>query len=196
MSHLLEPVPEWDGKERREIPFHLVNYMDEKLKAHTAEIKGIVDGHTGDEMKRYQEILGSVGDIKGDIESRFRSVLVEMEERFSALGGSIDAYMSDVEALYNAVSQAFPKDEDGKPDFKGHAKDHKIRMENAEKHEQLMAYVDQQMKNDKNNAEDRRFIKRAVIGGVVTVFVLWAAKVLWYDAVQTAKNPVVVEQKK
>ena len=175
-----EPVQDWDGHERRSIPFQLMNYMDERLARHTSEVQSVFRDHTADEMDRYNEILRSLGEHRE-----------ETERRFTELFQSIDAYTTASEALHQDVMQAFPKDEDGAPDFKGHAKAHKAWIANAEKQDQIMAFVEGQMDTDKKRKDDLRFIVRAVIVAIAGAVVMWAGKVMLVDAVKIGSQAQV-----
>jgi len=102
----------WAGEERRGIPMHILNYMDERLAGHTRHIEEIFQHHTAEEMDRYSAIAES-------IEAQTKS----SEARHGALIQSIQAYMSRQEE----IESAFLKDGEGRRDFHGHWYDHNHR---------------------------------------------------------------------
>jgi hypothetical protein len=103
---------DWHGEERRGIPIHILNYVDERLSTHVEKVEALMAGHVGEEMERYQEIITL-------IEEKDR----KSEERHHSLVQSITAYMGHVEM----VQGAFIEDEKGHPDFVGHRNDHDKR---------------------------------------------------------------------
>lgn len=102
----------WAGEERRGIPMHILNYMDERLAGHTRHIEGIFQQHTEEEMDRYASIVES-------IEAHTKA----SEARHGALIQSINAYMEH----QDQIRGAFLKDESGRPDYHGHWYDHNHR---------------------------------------------------------------------
>lgn len=116
--------------ERRSIPIHLLTYVDEKLEHHAKEIKGIVVGHTSEEMDRYEEIITI---IKAHRE--------EMDARYNTLLRSIDSYTDKVERVHEHLSEAFLTDKKGRPDFQGHAHAHEAWVEEAKQAKELRAYI-------------------------------------------------------
>ncbi len=102
----------WDGEERRGIPMHILNYMDDRLAGHTRHIEEILEHHTGEEMERYTAIVESI-----------KAQTNASEARHSALIQSLNAYMIRQEDMRGA----FLKNEDGHPDYHGHWYDHNHR---------------------------------------------------------------------
>jgi hypothetical protein len=105
-------MTEWQGEERRGIPIHVLNYVDERLSTHVDKVEALMASHVGEEMERYQEIINLIQ------EKDRRS-----EERHYSLVQSITAFSGNVELM----SRAFLEDEKGRPDFDGHRYDHDKR---------------------------------------------------------------------
>lgn len=179
-----EPVQDWDGKERREIPFHLVNYMNDKLAQHAQDTRQILADHAQEEMARYSEMLNSIDHVRE-----------ANERRYDALASAIGAYTEKVDEFYKSVEQAFPRTEDGKADFSGHAKAHKAWMASSEDNKELMEYVRQQRESDKRWKEDGRFVMRAVVVAVLAAVVMWAGNTLWSGAVKVGMKEQTAEGK-
>lgn len=150
------------GHERREIPFHLVNYMDEKLRHHAQNIQNVFDEHASEEMTRYREILRKIDDNKAASEERHADLESHMEERHSALIQSIQSYVDKVERFSIAVESAFPKDAAGKTDFAGHAAYHSKLIDEA-----------------KEASEFRKYIKRVVAAAAAIASLTWIWNVVW-----------------
>lgn len=168
---------QWDGSERRGIPIHLINYVDERLAVHVDKVEKIMANHVGEEMERYREII----DL---IEEKDR----RSEDRHHALVQSISAYNAHVEL----IDGAFLDDEDnGQPDYRGHRKAHKSWAKDGEEEKKVMEFVKNQMNADAKKAEDMRFIIRAIITTVAGAIIMWAGKELIVDAVHSSlpKHP-------
>ena len=107
----------WQGDERRGIPIHVLNYIDNRLDQRITEVKQLFVEHTTDEMERYAEILRKIED------SRKAS-----EERHTELIHQITINIGHQKLIENA----FIKDEKGDPDFHGHHNDHHQRKKFAD----------------------------------------------------------------
>ena len=102
----------WHGEERRGVPIHILNYMDERLKTHTDHIEHVFHDHTADEMERYNAILNKIDDGQKAAVSRHESVM----EVISHFNGKC-----------KDVHSAFLKTPEGEYDFDGHRYDHDQR---------------------------------------------------------------------
>lgn len=170
-------IPEhWDGEERRSIPIHVIHYMD----AQVAEVKSIITGHTDEELQRFMDILKKIDDHTKASEARHN----ELVERLTVIAGRQEL-----------MEQAFPRDDNGDPDFRGHSSAHKNWMKRADDDAKLMAYVREQMDTDTKRRDDIRFVIRAIFATVCGMLVIWAAKELLADAVRVAQ-PAAVEHRK
>lgn len=106
-------IPEWDGKsDRRSIPLHILNYVDERLETHTDKIYNLLADHVKEEMSRFDEIKDGI-----------RESEERQEHRHSSLIQSITAYMQKQEL----IDLAFLADRHGQPDYQGHRSDHEYR---------------------------------------------------------------------
>lgn len=107
---------DWDGGERRSIPVHILNYMDERLAFHTQNVEELFNGHTKDEMVRYDLILKMIAD-NGE----------KSQARHNELVDALAEYTVNMDVKCRNVLSAFIKDESGAPDFDGHRQDHDKR---------------------------------------------------------------------
>lgn len=110
----------WAGEERRSIPIHVLNHIDEKLAQHTERVEAAFAEHTMDEQNRYQAIQETIDQHRMD-----------SERRHEELGRSINAFMERTADLHNDFVSAFPRDTLGKADFAGHRIDHEARIREA-----------------------------------------------------------------
>ncbi len=108
---------EWHGEERRGIPIHILNYMDERLNTHTERIEHVFHAHTADEMDRYNAILNRIEEGQKAATERHKTVM----ETISHFNGKC-----------SSVHSAFIKLPDGTYDFDGHRYDHDRRKKFAE----------------------------------------------------------------
>ena len=107
-----ENSKDWKGEERRGIPIHILNYMDERLKTHTDHIEHVFHDHTADEMERYNAILDKI--------SSGQKAAVDRHE-------SIMEVISHFNGKCKDVHSAFLKTSEGEYDFDGHRYDHDKR---------------------------------------------------------------------
>lgn len=157
-----DPDTDWNGSERRQIPFHLVNFMDEKLRQHEARILLVVDNHMSDEKLRYNKILDTIEHNRVASESRHSALESHISERHELLVKSIESYSEKVEQFRTTVESAFPKDIMGKADFAGHASYHISLIDEA-----------------KEAREFRKYIKRVVAAAAAVGILTWLWQVIW-----------------
>ena len=105
-------MEDWQGDERRSIPIHILNYIDDRLDTRINEVKKLFVDHTTDEMERYAQIISSIDG------SRKAS-----EERHNELIHQLTIHIGHAKL----VESAFLTDEKGNPDFSGHHYDHHKR---------------------------------------------------------------------
>lgn len=169
---------DWDGKERRTIPFQLINYVDEKLTAHAKAVTDALNSHTGEEMERYQDIIdkqdqleNKIGHLESLIEvngkkitSLTESITSFMSRQESACGMCKDKVIEQCEIIIDEAIPSPPHDPEATPreKRKGHRKAH-------------ASLIDQVQREMESWARLREKIREwAVIGalGVVAVSVL------------------------
>lgn len=103
---------DWKGDERRGIPIHILNYMDERLNTHVTSIEDVFNKHTSEEMSRYSDIMSMISDGQEASAKRHESIMNTMIE-----------FHGKCKSLHNA----FLKLPDGSYDFDGHRDDHNSR---------------------------------------------------------------------
>lgn len=162
---------------------------------HLGNFKSLLEKHTAEEMERYQEIIERLGSTEETVTS-IDERLDHIEDGQKAMNQSIHAFMETHGQFFTAIQRAFPKDEDGKPDYDGHKKAHLSWISNAKDEKEVMEFVRKQMDDDKKWSDDKRFYVRAVVSAVLCGLVIWAGKVLWYDAVKNAPQRFQQEQQK
>lgn len=108
---------EWHGEERRGIPLHILNYMDDRLKTHTEHIEKVFNDYTAEEMERYNAILNKIEDGQKSAVARHEAVMEVV--------GHFNGKCKDVHS-------AFLKTPEGEYDFEGHRNDHYTRKTVAE----------------------------------------------------------------
>ena len=123
----------WDGADRRA--------QDSLNRFHT-----ILESHTKEEMERYNEIISKIDDNDNASIDRHDEALRKIKH----LTDSVDAWMSGNGEFISAIRRAFPRDDEGKPDYDGHRTAHLSWISDA--HEQK---------------EFKKFLKNTIIGAVV-----------------------------
>ena len=99
-----------DGE--RQVPLHLIEYIDSKLAHHTTRVEQIFADHVTDEMQRFGEIQGSVKTLTALIESNHRATMAQAMEHA---------------ARAEELESAFLRTENGTLDFRGHHGYHTMR---------------------------------------------------------------------
>jgi hypothetical protein len=106
-------------------------------KCHECKLEHILMQHTSEEMERYTEIMNKIDDNDASSINRHH----ETQSRIDALSQSINAFISSNQEFMNGVRKAFPRDDDGSPDFTGHRNAHQNWIANDKRQEDLMTYV-------------------------------------------------------
>lgn len=166
-----EPVHDFEGKERRK----LGNSEAQMVKLFMDEIREL--------EQRMDQKLDGLQD--------------SLSNQYSQLVRSIETYTNHMETMVSEMRAAFVQ-KNGKPDYLGHATDHEKRMASSAEMDELLNYVRQQ-KEEKETADadakdDKRWIKRVVIGAILAPFSLWVCTVVWSAAVNSAKPPIEVKK--
>lgn len=178
----------WSGEERRSIPIHILNHMEEKLDEHMKSVKNLIEEHASEEIVRAAEMQRSYDDIV--------AAIAKLTNNQTAMSASLGKFMEKTDELYENVKLAFPKDKNGRPDFGGHAADHEFRIENADQYKKIMTYIEAKMEEEGMALEDRRFYKRIAVGAIITPFVIWVSTLIWQGALQGPQHPPVKESGK
>ena len=153
----------WDGEERRSLPVHVLNFIEDKIMAHASEVHQTLASHTDDEMDRYDQIINKINANDAKSESRHD----ETQSRLNHLSQSIENFLAEQELFHSAIKRAFPKNEDGQPDYDGHRGAH-------------LAWI-----NDSKEAREFKLYVQKVVGAAVAVgLVGWLWAVVWPAVVQ------------
>jgi hypothetical protein len=141
---------------------------------HLEAFKQLLLAHTSEEMEKYEKIIDDVEAIKRDVieltnkiddnDSSSINRHEATQEKVKHLTDSINAFMEGQSAFISAIIRAFPKDDEGKPDYDGHRSAHLSWISDA-----------------KEAKEFKRFLRNTILGAAavgVTSFVAiatWAA---------------------
>ena len=176
------------------VSLHVIKLMDKKMDAHAAEVQKMLSTHTNEEMERYREIIEGNAELRDALTSHIEN----SEHRHNILSQSFHEYAERMENFCKQIAQAFPKDDEGKPDFRGHGKAHESWMESAPSDKELMEYVKAQKAKDEESSADFKFYRRAAVVAVLGPLSIWAATTLYHAAVPQAApaTPVDKEQAK
>lgn len=162
----------WGGDERRGIPIHLLSFMNEQVEIHTNKVEKLLNDHIRDEEGQFDEFIKTLHDNNKDSQERH----FQLVQQLTAIAGT-----------QQLMTKAFVVDEDGQPDYRGHANSHKSWIRKADDEDKVMAYVRKQMAKDERRNEDIRFALRAVVIVVVGALVMWGGKELLYAAHHAAE---------
>lgn len=148
----------WDGVERR-------------VRNELGTFTKMLDSHVKDEMERYGEII--------DRQDQMDNKLSHIEKSQSELSKSIMAFMENHGSFISAIQRAFPKDEEGKPDYDGHKKAHLSWISNAKDEKEVMEFVRKQMKDEEGSKDFQQYVKKVVTAAVAVGLVSWLWAVIW-----------------
>ena len=136
---------EWDGIDRRTA--HEFSKFSSLMKEHVVE-----------EMDRYDQILHKINMTTLASEKRHD----DTHDRIDGLTSTITQFMTEQAGFISAIKKAFPKDDDGHPDYDGHRSAH-------------LSWI-------KDSAEEKEFksyVKKVVTGAVAIALLSWLASVIW-----------------
>ena len=106
------------------------------------------------------------------------------------------SYAERVDTFCQNIAEAFPHNEQGKPDFHGHGKAHISWIENSNREKKIYDYVERQMSDEGRMQGFKDTAIRAAISAVAGAFVLWVGVLLWQGVLQGPAKPVIVEHQK
>ncbi len=147
-----------DRRHDPQISLAVITHMEERLTAHALLMERKFDGHTREEMIRFDDIAEKYTEVLALISQSN----TDHNERHKHLLQSVEAHMAKSEDIYTAFMQAFPTDKKGKPDFAGHQMAHEKWIENSTETKELMAYV-----------------KKVVLAAAATALVSWVTFLIW-----------------
>jgi hypothetical protein len=131
----------------------------------------LLEEHTKGEMERYDEIIDRLDQTETNL-GRINQTQIAMNQ-------SIHAFMEAHGGFITTIQRAFPKDEEGKPDYDGHKKAHLSWISNAKDEKEVMEYVRKQMQEDKNSAELLNYTKKVIFAGAALAVVSFVAIATW-----------------
>ncbi len=115
----------WDGISERRVNTALDTFT-----------KALLD-HTSDEMDRYGDILTRIDDNNEASIKRHD----ETHERISHLTQSIESFIHEQSEFITGMRRAFPKDDEGKPDYDGHRTAHLAWISDTKTTKDLKSYI-------------------------------------------------------
>ena len=139
---------------------------------HLDAFKKLLLAHTSEEMEKYEKIIGDIEAIKGDVSELTNKIddndsasinrHEATQEHVKHLTDSINAFMEGQSAFISAIVRAFPKDDDGKPDYDGHRGAH-------------LSWI-----NDAKEAKEfKRFLKQTILGAAAVAVTSFVAIATW-----------------
>ena len=151
---------EWSGMERR---------TTDALGKFNAMLKE----HTKDEMERYDHIIDQQDQLDNKLNINAANSVARDEhtqERIKHLTVSIDAFISGNQAFMDSIKRAFPKDDDGRPDFDGHRTAHLAWITNSKETKELIAYI-----------------KKVALSAAAIALSSWVVMLIWQGALHGPK---------
>jgi hypothetical protein len=145
---------------------------------HLENFTAVLEKHTVEEMERYKEIidrLGATEEATMSIDKRLNHI----ENGQKAINQSIHAFMEAHSTLFYAIQSAFPKDEEGKPDYDGHKKAHLSWISNAKDEKEVMEFVRKQMKDEAKSEDLLTYTKKVIFAGAALAVVSFIAIATW-----------------
>jgi hypothetical protein len=154
----------WDGQDRRS------SCEDKFFK--------LMEQHTEDEMDRYDQIINKIN--ANDDKSIKRHD--ETHERISHLTQSIESFLSEQSTFHDAIKRAFPKDDEGKPDYDGHRGAHLSWISNAKDEMEVIEYVRKQMVDSGKSEDLRQYVKKVALAAAAIAVGSWFVLLIWQGA--------------
>jgi hypothetical protein len=145
---------------------------------HLGNFKTLLERHTAEEMERYNEIierLGTTEETVTSIDARIGGI----ETGQKAMNASILSFMEENGAFFAAIKRAFPKDDEGRPDYDGHKKAHLSWISNARDEKEVMEFVRRQMKDEEKSADLLSYVKKVIFAGAALAVVSFVAIAAW-----------------
>jgi hypothetical protein len=131
----------------------------------------MLETHTTEEMERYGEIIGRLDQTETNLASLNRGQ--------QSMNQSITAFMEGQGTFIAAIIRAFPRDDEGKPDYDGHKKAHLSWISNAKDEKEVMEFVRRQMKDEEKSAELLTYTKKIIFAGAALAVVSFIAVATW-----------------
>ena len=135
------------------------------------KLKAMIEAHEAKDEAAHQTMLGEL--------KKSEAAHAKTQGRLASLIQSIESWTSKHDLFIEAIKRAFPKDDEGRPDYDGHRTSHLVWMAGSDKEKKIMDYVESQIKSDDKWREDKRFYVRTVAATVTGVMVIWVGNVLW-----------------
>ena len=138
---------------------------------HLGNFKTMLEAHTREEMERYDEIIDRIDQTD--------TKLLHIERSQTAMNASLHAFMETHGQFFSAIQRAFPKDDEGRPDYDGHKKAHLSWISNAKDEKEVMEFVRNQMKSEEKSADLLSYVKKVIFAGAALAVVSFVAIAAW-----------------
>ena len=145
---------------------------------HLGSFKTLLESHTVEEMERYDAIIERLGATE-EATSSINARLGHIENGQAAMNTSILAFMEENGEFFRAIKRAFPKDDEGKPDYDGHKKAHLSWISNAKDEKEVMEFVRRQMKDEQKSEDIVAYTKKVIFAGAALAIVSFIAIATW-----------------
>lgn len=124
----------------------------------TDQFVTLLRNHTQEEMDRYNEIIKQIGTNDESSIERHN----DTQRRLDSLTDSIDSFVAETSEFHSAVRRAFPKDDEGRPNYDGHRREHLSWISDA-----------------KESKELKRYIQKVVLGAAAIAVGSWISMLIW-----------------
>ena len=141
-------MSDWNGVERR---------VGDEL----GHFSRLLKEYTDDEMERYNDLIDKIDQNENKL-AYIESKVDEASVRVQNLSTSVTAFMDSHGEFIRSIKRAFPKDEDGHPDYDGHRGAH-------------LSWI----KNSEEEKDFKNYVKKVVTGAVAIGVVSWLWAVVW-----------------
>jgi hypothetical protein len=145
--------------------------FNRRAEDHLGTFRQLIDQHTADEMERHDAIIERL--------DQNDSKLAHIEAGQAAMNLSIQAFMTENGQFFKAIQRAFPKDDEGNPDYDGHKKAHLSWISNAKDEREVMEFVRKQMKDEQKSEDIVTYTKKVIFAGAALAVVSFIAIATW-----------------
>ena len=156
----------WTGEV---VPTEILRYMDEKmadyekriddkLDQNAATIKASLDSHTVDEAAKYKTIIEGEREIRNMVAANRES----SDSKHGLVMLELKGNSEKIDKVIACLESAFIKNDEGKPDYMGHANAHIMQKKDAQA-----------------NYDLKEYIKKVVLAAAFIAVGSWIAALIW-----------------
>ena len=120
--------------------------------------KAMLEQHTAEEMDRHDQLISKINVNHTHSADRHD----ETQTQLKHLQQSIENWMAGHDTFICSIKRAFPRDDEGLPDYDGHRSAH-------------LGWIS----DSKESAELKGYIKKVVLGAAAIAITSWVTLLLW-----------------